>query len=206
MPLEESNFITKYYNFDILIIGSGGAGLSASIALNEKGFKNIAILSKSSPNLSHTIVAKGGINASLGNVDDDNYKYHIYDTIKAADYICDYDSVELMCKNAPNIISKLESIGVNFSKSKDGSIYQRKYGGQTLDFGKGELSHRACCVADKTGYEIHNNLYKNCLNNHNKFFNYYFVLDLLIEDNKCLGVIALDLNSGDESLSKFFVQ
>ncbi|MFT4717863.1 MAG: succinate dehydrogenase / fumarate reductase flavoprotein subunit [Rickettsiales bacterium] len=200
MPLGKSEVKTKYYDFDVLIIGSGGAGLSATISLNESGFNNVAILSKSSPNLNHTIVAKGGINAAFGNIDDDNYKYHIYDTIKSGDYICDYDSVELMCKNATNAILKLESIGVNFTKLENGSIYQRKYGGQTLDFGKGDLSHRACCIADKTGYEIHNRLYETCINNQNTFFDHCFVLDLLIRDGKCFGAIALDLKRGEVNI------
>ena len=200
MVMNDSKIETKYYNFDVLIIGSGGAGLSTAIALNDKGHGNIAILSKSSPNLSHTIAAKGGINSALGVVDNDNYRYHIYDTIKSGDYICDYDSVELMCKNGHYVINKLESLGVNFTKFKDGSIYQRRYGGQTLNFSQGDLAHRACCIADKTGYEIHSNLYKACLNNKNTFFDYCFILDLLFEDNKCYGAIALDLNCGKISI------
>ena len=98
MPLGEGKVKTKYYDFDVLIIGSGGAGLSAAMSLNEDGFNNVAILGKSSPNLNHTIVAKGGINAAFGNIDDDNYKYHIYDTIKSGDYICDYDCVNYCVK------------------------------------------------------------------------------------------------------------
>jgi len=190
------NITTQYHNFDVLIIGSGGAGLSSALSLNENKIHDIAIVSKSSPNLNHTIEAKGGINAALGNVDNDNYKYHIYDTIKAGDYISDYDIVELMCKNAPDAISRLEKIGVNFTKSEDGKIYQRKYGGQTLNFGNGNSSHRVCCVSDKTGYEIQNKLYHECLNNNNQFFDYFFVFDLLIKDGKCFGALALDLNSG----------
>lgn len=188
--------LKECHNFDVLIIGSGGAGLSAAIALNDKNINNIAIISKSSPNISHTVAAKGGINAALGNVDDDNYKYHIYDTIKSGDYICDYDMVEKMCKNAPDIISKLQKIGVEFTKSEDGKIYQRKYGGQTLNFGGGRLSHRVCCVSDKTGYEIQNNLYRHCLSKDNKFFEYSFIFDLLIKDGKCYGAIAFDMNLG----------
>lgn len=185
-----------YRNFDVIIIGAGGAGLSAALSLNEENIKNIAVINKSSPNLSHTISAKGGINAAFGNVDADNYQYHIYDTIKSGDYICDYDSVELLCKNATNAILNLEKIGVNFTKFANGQIYQRKYGGQTLNFGEGELSHRACCVADKTGYEIHTKIYEECLRNDIQFFNDFLAIDLLIEDHKCFGSITLDLSTG----------
>jgi len=197
MGTNNGKIVTAYHKFDVLIIGSGGAGLSAAIALNEKNINNIAIISKSSPNLSHTIAAKGGINAAFGNVDEDNYKYHIYDTIKAGDYICDHDSVELMCRNATDAIARLQKVGVNFTKFEDGSIYQRKYGGQTLDFGGKDLSHRVCCVADKTGYEIQSRLYSYCLNKNNTFFDYTFIFDLLIEDGKCYGALGINLDSGE---------
>jgi succinate dehydrogenase / fumarate reductase, flavoprotein subunit len=144
---------SKKYFHDVLIIGAGGAGLAAAIFAAEMG-SSVAIASKVHPLKSHTVAAQGGINAVLGNVIADDVKWHIYDTLKAADGLADVDSVEYMCNLAPEVIFMLESLGVPFDRREDGSIDQKIYGGQTLAFGEGGLAHRACYSKDRMGYSI----------------------------------------------------
>ena len=185
-------------SFDILIIGSGGAGLMAALSACDAGAKNIAIISKVAPSSSHTVAAKGGINAALGNVAKDDWKWHAYDTLKGADYLADNDAVELLCREAASAIINLEKIGVVFSRMENGKISQRAYGGQTSEFGRGEIAHRACYSKDKTGHTILHSLHEQALKKGVKFFSEFFVTDLLIEDEKrCHGCLALDLNSGE---------
>lgn len=176
--------------------------MSALSCINQ-GIKNIAVISKVFPTQSHTVAAKGGINAALGNVGIDDWKWHCYDTIKGADYLADYDSVEFMCKSAPQTIIDLEKMGVVFCRSDEGKIDQRIYGGQKTNFGKGDLANRACFSKDSTGHTIITTLYQQCLKNGVKFFSEFFVTDLLIIDkNKCCGAVAIDLTSGEINIFK----
>lgn len=185
-------------SFDILIIGSGGAGLMAAISALAAGAKNIAVVSKVVPTSSHTVAAKGGINAALGNVASDDWKWHAYDTLKGADYLADNDAVELLCREAQTAILDLEKMGVVFSRKSDGKISQRAYGGQTTNFGQGDVAYRACYSKDKTGHTILHTLHEQAVKKGVKFFSEFFVTDLLIESqSKCHGCLALDLNSGE---------
>lgn len=183
--------------FDIIIIGSGGAGLTAAIAAINHGARNIAVVSKVIPTNSHTVAAKGGINAALSNVVEDNWKWHAYDTLKGADYLADVDAVEILCREAEGAIVELEKSGVVFSRDQNGKIAQRAYGGQTSDFGQGGVAYRACYSKDKTGHTILHTLHEQALKNGVKFFSEFFVTDLLIEDSCCKGCLTVDLNSGE---------
>ncbi len=202
--LFRSNSLNSLHkNFQVIIIGAGGAGLMAALSCVSKGIKDVAVISKVFPTQSHTVAAKGGINAALGNVKGDDWKWHCYDTIKGADYLADYDSVEFMCKEAPQAIVDLERMGVAFSRNENGKIDQRIYGGQKTDFGKGDLAHRACFSKDSTGHTILNTLYQQCLKNGVKFFSEFFVTDLLMVDKKkCFGAVAIDLGSGEINIFK----
>jgi len=192
------NFPTSHKHFDILIIGAGGAGLTAAVAALQNGAKNIAVVSKVIPTNSHTVAAKGGINAALGNVIEDDWKWHAYDTLKGSDYLADADAVEVLCREAKSAILDLEKIGVVFSRQENGKISQRPYGGQTTNFGQGSIAYRACYSKDKTGHTILHTLHEQALKNDVKFFSEFFVTDLLIEDKKkCHGCIAIDLNEGE---------
>ena len=167
--------------FDLIIIGAGASGLTAAINAYKSGVRNIAVISKVLPINSHTASAKGGINASLGNVIKDDWKWHAFDTLKGADYIADSDAVEILCKNAREAIIELEHLGVVFSRDKDGYIAQRAYGGQSTDYGKGEVAYRACYSKDKTGHTMLSALYNQALKLNIKFFSEFFVSDLLNE-------------------------
>ena len=142
----------------------------AAISCVNNGIKNIAVISKVIPTMSHTVAAKGGINAALGNKEIDDWRWHAFDTIKASDFLADSDSVEHMCKAAPEAIANLEKMGVVFSRFENGKIYQRAYGGQRTEFGKGEMAYRACSAKDDTGHTILYTLYQQCLKNGVKFF------------------------------------
>lgn len=197
------NFELTRKHFDLIIIGSGGAGLMAAIAAADAGVKNIAVISKVIPTNSHTVAAKGGINAALGNVAADHWKWHAFDTIKGSDYLADADAVDLLCQGAASAIIELEKMGVVFSRDADGKIAQRAYGGQTTDYGNGGIAYRACYSKDKTGQTILHTLYSEALKRNIKFFSEFFVTDLLIEniDNlqpqkQCYGCLAIDLNEG----------
>ncbi len=194
----EVNFQVTQSQFDVVIVGSGGAGLMAAISAINSGVKNVAVISKVIPTNSHTVAAKGGINAALGNVKEDNWKWHAYDTLKGADYLADADAVELLCKEAEAAILNLEHAGVVFSRDKNSKIAQRAYGAQTDNFGKGELAYRACYSKDKTGHTILHTLYEQALKIGIKFFSEFFVSDLLMsEKNECHGCLAIDLNAGE---------
>lgn len=186
-----------YKNFDIVIIGSGGAGLAAALAAQENGAKNIAVISKVNPTSSHTVSAKGGINAALGNIVADDWKFHAFDTIKGADYLADVDAVEILCSKAKEAILDLENRGVVFSRNIDGTLAQRAYGGQSLNFGEGGVAYRACYSKDKTGHTILHTLYQQALKNDVEFFSEFFVSDLLIENETCYGCLAIDLAAGE---------
>lgn len=179
-------------NIDNIIIGGGGAGLTAAINL-AKNNKSVAIISKIPPLLSHTSAAQGGINANFGNIEEDDWRWHMYDTIKGSDWLADQDSVEILCSKANEAVSFLHSIGVPFDLDEKGKIFQKKYGGQTTNFGKGKLAHRACCVKDRTGDSIMNKLYYKALELGVTFYNYYLAIELIIDNGLCLGVICLDI-------------
>ena len=185
----------KYKNYDAIVIGAGGAGLISALNLAQENL-HVACLSKVQPTKSHTIAAQGGINAPLGTVTKDHPDWLIYDTIKGGDYLSDHDSVRQLCYNANDAILDLEKIGVNFSKNKDGTIYQRKYGGQTTNFGQ-DTAYRACNVADRTGAEILNKLYEACLKHKVNFFSQIFILNLLIDKKQIKGVLGWDFSTGE---------
>ena len=192
----EFKILKKY--FDAIIIGSGGAGLTSALEAKNNGANNIAVISKVLPCNSHTVSAKGGINASLGNVLEDDWKWHAFDTLKGGDYLADVNAVEILCKEAKSAILYLEKNGVVFSRNNENKIAQRAYGGQTSNFGEGKVAYRACYAKDKTGHTILHTLYSNSLKEGVQFFSEFFVIDLLI-DNKsnCYGCLAIDLNSGE---------
>lgn len=192
------NFQISKHHFDIIIIGSGGAGLMAAISAINRGAKNIAVISKVIPSNSHTVAAKGGINAALSNVQSDNWKWHAYDTLKGADYLADVDAVEVLCSQAEAAVLDLEKMGVVFSRDNAGKIAQRAYGGQTTNFGQGDVAYRACYSKDKTGHTILHSLHEQALKNNVKFFSEFFVTDLLMEGQKqCHGCLAIDFNLGE---------
>lgn len=195
--MQQFHFPISQQNIDILIIGAGGAGLVSAISASDFGAKNIAVVSKVLPTNSHTVAAKGGINASLGNVGKDDWQWHAFDTLKGADYLADSTAVEILCRKANEAILFLEQNGMVFSRDSSGKIAQRAYGGQTTNFGEGELAYRACYSKDKTGHSIIHTLYQQALKREIKFFNDFFVIDLLIEDGQCHGCIAIDYNRGE---------
>lgn len=159
---------------------------------------SVACISKVPPTRSHTVAAQGGINAALGNRSHDNWQWHAYDTVRGSDWLGDQDAIAIMCEHAPETITELEQMGMPFTRDEKGQIYQRAYGGQKTDFGKGETAYRACAVADRTGHSLLHSLYSNCLQKGVEFFVEFIALDMLFsDDGKCLGVIAWELATGD---------
>lgn len=189
------NFEIKHHHHELLIIGSGGSGLSAAIFARNSNI-NVAVISQDEPPKSNTIAAQGGINASLGNVTKDDWRWHAYDTIKSSVWLADQDSVEEMCSRAPEIIHMLDQLGVEFDRKADGKIDQKIYGGQSTYFGKGELAHRACYAKDKTGQTIMQKLYSEALKHDITFYKYNFALKLLIKNNRCYGLVTIDSKLG----------
>lgn len=186
----------EYHHYDIVIIGAGGAGLSAAMQAAIAGFKVICV-SKVHPTQSHTVAAQGGINAALGNVVEDDWRWHMYDTIRGGDWLADQDAVEYMCRNAAAIIRKLEHLGVPFSRLPDGKIYQRVYGGQSTHYGKGGLAARACAAADRTGHAILHTLYAQALQHQVHFLSEAMALDLILgEEGGVKGVLVWDIAEG----------
>jgi len=183
------------HEFDAVVVGAGGAGLRAAFGLSEAGFKT-ACISKLFPTRSHTVAAQGGINAALGNMEEDDWRYHHYDTVKGSDWLGDQDAIEYMTNVAPQAVIELENYGMPFSRTEDGKIYQRAFGGQSLKFGKGGQAHRCCCVADRTGHSLLHTLYGRSLYYDTAYFIEYFALDLIMEDGICKGVIALCMEDG----------
>ena len=182
------------HEYDILVVGAGGAGLRAAVGLSESGLKT-ACLSKVFPTRSHTSAAQGGISAALGNAGEDDWRWHMYDTVKGSDWLGDQDSIEYLCKEAPRAVIELERYGVPFSRTEDGKIYQRAFGGMTKNYGN-EPVQRTCAVADRTGHAILHTLYGQALKHKTEFFIEYFVLDLLMKNGECKGVLAWNLNDG----------
>ncbi len=184
------------HQFDAVIVGGGGAGLRAALQLAESGVK-VAVLSKVFPTRSHTVAAQGGIAAALGNVADDKWLWHMYDTIKGSDFLGDQDAIEFMCKNAAKAIIELEHFGMPFDRLDNGKIYQRPFGGMTQNFGESPIS-RTCAVADRTGHAMLHTLYQRNIRANTQFFVEWFALDLIRDaDGDVLGVIALEIESGE---------
>ena len=182
--------------YDAVVIGAGGAGLRAAFGLSEMGFKT-ACVTKLFPTRSHTVAAQGGINAALGNKTVDDWKWHAYDTIKGADWLGDQDAIHYMCKEAPKAVLELESYGMPFSRFENGKIYQRTFGGQLLDYGKGGQAFRTCAVADRTGHSMLHTLFGRALGHDCSFFVEYFALDLIMDDEgNCKGVICMNMADG----------
>jgi succinate dehydrogenase / fumarate reductase flavoprotein subunit len=193
--------ITDHY-YDVIVVGAGGAGLRATFGMAEQGLST-ACISKVFPTRSHTVAAQGGISAALGNMGKDDWRWHMYDTIKGSDWLGDQDAIEYMCREAPDAIIELEHYGVPFSRTKDGKIYQRPFGGMTTDYGNGPAAQRTCAAADRTGHAILHTLYTQALKHSAKFFIEYFAVDLLMDDEgQCCGVLAWNLDDG--SMHRFY--
>ncbi len=183
------------HEYDVVVVGAGGAGLRATFGMAAKGLKT-ACLTKVFPTRSHTVAAQGGMSASLGNMGEDDWRWHMYDTVKGSDWLGDQDAIEYMCREAVPSVIELEHQGVPFSRTEDGKIYQRPFGGMTTNYGEG-TAQRTCAAADRTGHAILHTLYQQSLKNEAEFFIEYFALDLLMdEDGVCRGVLAWDLSEG----------
>jgi succinate dehydrogenase / fumarate reductase flavoprotein subunit len=182
------------HTFDVVVVGAGGSGLRATLGLAEAGL-NTACITKVFPTRSHTVAAQGGISAALGNMGEDDWRWHMYDTIKGSDWLGDQDAIEYMCKEAPQAVIELEHYGVPFSRTEAGKIYQRPFGGMTTHFGKG-TAQRTCAAADRTGHAMLHTLYQQSLKHDARFFIEYFALDLIMHEGECRGVIALDMAEG----------
>lgn len=186
----------EYRRFDTLVIGAGGGGLRAALQL-ARAEANVAVVSKVFPTRSHTVAAQGGINAALGNVRPDNWHWHMYDTVKGSDYLGDQDAIEYMCRSAAHLVYELEHAGVPFSRLENGKIYQRPFGGQSMNFG-GEQAARTCAAADRTGHAMLHTLYQQNIRAKTHFFDEYFAIDLLRdEEGFILGAVVLDIETGE---------
>jgi succinate dehydrogenase / fumarate reductase flavoprotein subunit len=192
------------HSYDVVVVGAGGAGLRAALGTTVAGLKT-ACLTKVFPTRSHTVAAQGGISAALGNMGEDDWRWHMYDTVKGSDWLGDQDAIEYMCKNAIDAVIELEHMGVPFSRTADGRIYQRPFGGHMTEYGEGGMARRACAAADRTGHALLHTLYQQCLKNDAEFFVEYFVLDLITDDEgACRGIMAWCLDDG--SLHRFRAQ
>src|SRR5512139_1116091 len=186
--------------YDAVVVGAGGAGLRATFGMAEKGLKT-ACITKVFPTRSHTVAAQGGISAALGNMGEDDWRFHMYDTVKGSDWLGDQDAIEYMCREAMAAVVELEHYGVPFSRTPEGKIYQRAFGGMSTHYGKGR-AERTCAAADKTGHAILHTLYQQALKHNAEFFVEYIVLDLIMEDDVCRGVLAWCLDDGSLHLFK----
>ncbi len=183
------------HTFDVIVVGAGGAGLRATVGCSQAGLRT-ACITKVFPTRSHTVAAQGGVAASLGNMGSDNWKWHMYDTVKGSDWLGDQDAIEYLCRNAPQAVYELEHWGVPFSRTEEGKIYQRPFGGMTTDYGKGPPAQRTCAAADRTGHAILHTLYGQALKNDTEFFIEYFAIDLIMDEGRCVGVVCLKLDDG----------
>ncbi len=182
------------HEYDVVVVGAGGSGLRATFGMASKGLKT-ACITKVFPTRSHTVSAQGGISAALGNMGPDDWRWHMYDTIKGSDWLGDQDAIEYMCRDGIPAIIELEHFGVPFSRTPEGKIYQRPFGGMTTEYGKG-IAHRTCAAADRTGHAMLHTLYQQSLRNHAEFFIEYFALDLIMDEGVCRGVMAWNLDDG----------
>jgi succinate dehydrogenase / fumarate reductase flavoprotein subunit len=181
--------------FDVVIVGAGGAGMRCSLQLAQAGL-NVAVLSKVFPTRSHTVAAQGGIGASLGNMTEDNWLWHMFDTVKGSDYLGDQDAIEFMCREAPSVVYELEHFGMPFDRNPDGTIYQRPFGGHSANFGEKPVP-RACAAADRTGHALLHTLYQRNVAARTRFFVEWMALDLVMDaEGQCLGVVALEMETG----------
>ena len=184
------------HEYDAVVVGAGGSGLRAAMGLSEAGFKT-ACVTKLFPTRSHTVAAQGGINAALGNMSVDDWRWHMYDTVKGSDWLGDQDAIHYMCREAPAAVLELEEFGLPFSRTEDGKIYQRAFGGQSLEFGKGGQAHRCCAAADRTGHAMLHTLYGRSLAFDTTYFIEYFAMDLIMnDDGHCVGIMALNMEDG----------
>src|ERR671912_670209 len=183
------------HTFDVVVVGAGGAGLRATLSASQAGLKT-ACITKVFPTRSHTVAAQGGISAALGNMGPDDWRWHMYDTVKGSDWLGDQDAIEYLCRNASAAVYELEHWGVPFSRTDEGKIYQRPFGGMTTDYGKG-IAQRTCAAADRTGHAILHTLYGQAVRNRTNFFIEYFALDLIMDEGRCRGVVALNITTGE---------
>ncbi|MEQ1620375.1 MAG: succinate dehydrogenase flavoprotein subunit [Methylococcales bacterium] len=191
------------HEYDVIVVGAGGAGLRATLGMAERGLST-ACISKVFPTRSHTVAAQGGISAALANMGEDDWRFHMYDTVKGSDWLGDQDAIEYMCREAIPAVIELEHYGVPFSRTADGKIYQRAFGGMTTHYGRG-TAQRTCAAADKTGHAILHTLYQQALKHKAEFFVEYIVLDLIMQDGECRGVLAWCLDDGSLHLFKAHV-
>lgn len=195
MSSQQGDYKIINHTYDVVVVGAGGAGLRATMGMSEAGLKT-ACITKVFPTRSHTVAAQGGISAALGNLGPDDWRYHMYDTVKGADWLGDQDAIEYMCRNAIPAVLELEHLGVPFSRTEEGKIYQRPFGGHTVEYGK-QMAYRACAAADRTGHAILHTLYQQCLKYKTNFFIEYFALDLIMDEKGiCRGVVAWNLDDG----------
>ncbi|HEY2837198.1 MAG TPA: succinate dehydrogenase flavoprotein subunit [Rhizomicrobium sp.] len=182
------------HTFDVVVVGAGGAGLRATLECATQGLKT-ACITKVFPTRSHTVAAQGGVAAALGNMGEDDWRWHMYDTVKGSDWLGDQDSIEYLCRHAPEAVYELEHFGMPFSRTEDGKIYQRAFGGMTSNYGQG-IAQRTCAAADRTGHAMLHTLYGQCVRNEVNFFIEYFALDLIMDDGAVRGVMAWNLDDG----------
>ena len=191
-----SNYTWIDHTYDVVVVGAGGSGLRAALGAAQAGLKT-ACISKVFPTRSHTVAAQGGIAASLGNMGEDDWRWHMYDTVKGSDWLGDTDAMEYLAREAPKAVYELEHYGVPFSRTEEGKIYQRPFGGHTTEFGEGPPVQRTCAAADRTGHAILHTLYGRSLKEQANFFIEYFAIDLIMsEDGQCQGVLAWKLDDG----------
>src|SRR5246127_3641306 len=191
------------HSYDVVVVGAGGAGLRATLEAARHGLK-VACITKVFPTRSHTVAAQGGIAAALGNMGEDDWRWHMYDTVKGSDWLGGQDAIEYMCRSAPEAVYELEHWGLPFSRREDGKIYQRPFGGMTTHYGKG-TAQRTCAAADRTGHAMLHTMYGQALRHSAEFFIEYFAIDLIMDDDgRCRGVVALNLDDG--SIHRFSAQ
>ena len=194
----------KIHHFDAIVIGAGGAGMRAGLQLAESGY-NTAVVSKVFPTRSHTVSAQGGMAASLGNIHEDHWQWHMYDTVKGSDYIGDQDCIEYMCKTAPQAVYELEHMGLPFSRNEDGTIYQRAFGGMSREYDPGKIAHRTCAASDRTGHALLHALYQGNLKAKTSFFTEWYAIDLIHADknkNAIAGVVIMNMATGEIEIIK----
>ncbi|CAN9185827.1 unnamed protein product [Alternaria alternata] len=192
---EVKNLTVIDHHYDAIVVGAGGAGLRAAVGLTEAGLKT-ACVSKLFPTRSHTVAAQGGINAALGNMTEDDWRWHMYDTIKGSDWLGDQDAIHYMTREAVPAVVELENYGMPFSRTNEGTIYQRALGGQSLKYGKGGQAYRTACAADRTGHAMLHTLYGQSLKEGVQFFIEWFALDLMMSEGKCVGITAMNMEDG----------